>query len=1191
MRTATFLVVLLTAASLCAGSPGIILDTDFRSDVDDVGTLALLNALADNGECVLLGVIASQTGPYVVGAINAVNTWYGRGDVPIGLSGVDDQRFDDYYAPVIGNPANYPSTQSNATALDSTILYRRLLHTAADRSVIVVVIGGQTCVHRLLLSPADPEGDGSIGRSGRELVEAKVRKLVIMGGNFVDPNQREHNIALDVQAAQTVAESWPTPIVYSGFEIGRPVMTGGALTDPQKNPVAKAYELFPAGGVGTIASSSSYDQTALYCAVRGTQADDRTLWRLSEPGWVSFPDARTRFARSAWGRHRHLIRHAGDEEVAAVIEALMIQPPQRRRGSASAVRPPASSEYIITAYGATPDDDVHDTDAIQAALDAAARAGGGTVRIPRGRFVSGTIQLRDDVCLLFDEGAVLEGSADWRHYGSGRWHDALIVGENLRNVRIEGPGVVDGVACHNPKGEEGFRGPHAIRLNACRDIAIRGLTITRAGNYAILCLDCTGAELADLTIRGGHDGLHAQACTDFRVRDCDVRTGDDCFAGCDNTDFEIVNCKINSSCNGFRLGCVNLAVRDCTFWGPGEYAHLISARRGTPRTNMLSAFVHFAPADRRPRLPSDNWSIENCRMDNVDVVYAYDFERGGWQTGQPAGRIRLHNVHAEKVARPLQVLGDADRQFELTLDTVSIAMREDRADQEVLNLTRIGALRLRNVTLRNNGAKPVLRATDGNLVQLAGVTVLPENDEPYVFEEIAAIRTTDADRLQPYAANPYYWQYQGKPVLLLGGSWQDNLFNHPIGLERHLDLLQSVGGNYVRNVMSHRNEGNVFPYKQVDGKFDLDQWNEEYWRRFDNFLKLTHERDIIVQIEVFDRHDVSADHQTYGGWSKHPFNPANNTTYSSEESRLPTAITTTPSLGHPFFITVPALQNNELVLRYQRAYVDKMLAISLTYPHVLYCIQNESSQELAFGDYWAEHVLHRAREGGQTVYLTDMRNNWDISHAEHHHIYDHPDRFNFLDVSQNGWQSGQTHYDRLLHVRRYIAQAPRPINTTKIYNRGGDEESVARFFRIVFAGGASARFHRPHPLEGAGDHEKTSEYGLGLSPRAQVVIRSARMLTGAMDIFTCEPRNDLLGERQEDEAYCLARPGREYAVYFPDGGQVKLDVSAAQGAWQVRWLDIDRSAWQGSRIVGGGGSLDLQAPGKGHWAALIQPQQ
>jgi hypothetical protein len=539
-----------------------------------------------------------------------------------------------------------------------------------------------------------------------------------------------------VEAAQTVADSWPTPIVYSGFEIGRPVMTGGAMTQPEKNPVAKAYELFPAGGVGTIASSSSYDQTALYYAVRGLEADGLKLWQLSDPGWASFPEARTRFARSAWGRHRHLIRQATDEQVAAVIEALMIQPPKRRGQGTSAVQPSASSEHLITDYGARPDDDTHDTAGIQAALDAAARAGGGTVRIPRGRFISGTIQLRDDVRLVFEEGAVLEGSADWRDYGAGRWHDALIVGENLRNVRLEGPGLIDGVACHNPKGEEGFRGPHAIRLNLCRDIVIRDLTITRAGNYAILCLHCTGAELSNLTIREGHDGLHAQACHGFKVRDCDIRTGDDCFAGCDNTDFEIVRCQINSSCNGFRLGCVNLVVRDCKFWGPGEHPHLISARRGAPRTNMLSAFVHFAPADRRPRLTSDQWLIENCQIDNVDFVYAYDFERGGWQTGQPAKRIMMRNVQADRVARPLRVLGDADRQFELTLENVSISLREDRASQEVLNLARFGTLRLHQVTLRNDGTQPVLRARAGNAVELDQVNPQPANPNAFALEEI-----------------------------------------------------------------------------------------------------------------------------------------------------------------------------------------------------------------------------------------------------------------------------------------------------------------------------------------------------------------------------------------------------------------------------------------------------------------------
>jgi purine nucleosidase len=284
-------------------------------------------------------VIASQTGPHIVGAINAINTWYGRGAIPIGLSPRDDQRFTDHYAPVIGDPRRYPSTQSNATAPDSTTLYRRLLHESPDQSVKIVVIGSQTCVRLLLDSAADHEGDGSIGRDGRALVEAKVSGLYLMAGNFTDSNHREHNIMLDLESAQRVAADWPTPIVYSGFEIGHPVITGGRMTNPERNPVAKAYELFPAGGVGTIAGSASFDQTMLYYAVRGVMADDVRLWRISQTGTATFPDGRTVFTPDPNGRHRHLIADAPPETVAHVIETLMIEPvgPQTVSGGFSSV--------------------------------------------------------------------------------------------------------------------------------------------------------------------------------------------------------------------------------------------------------------------------------------------------------------------------------------------------------------------------------------------------------------------------------------------------------------------------------------------------------------------------------------------------------------------------------------------------------------------------------------------------------------------------------------------------------------------------------------------------------------------------------------------------------------------------------------------------------------------------------------
>lgn len=309
--------------------PRVIIDTDLRSDVDDAGTLAMVNALADREECELVGVIASQTGPAIVSAIDAINTWYGRGHVPVGLSPIDDQRFRDPYAPTIGDPQQYPSTQRNDTAPESTALYRRLLNQAPDDSVVIVVIGAQTCVRLLLESPADAEGDASINRTGQELVRDKVRLLAIMGGNFADPDAQEHNINLDRPAADAIANHWPTDILYCGFEIGRAVRTGGRMQDPASNPVAKAYELYPgAGGRGKIGSSPSYDQATAYAAIRGVNHGGTTLWELSEPGTVSFPGGLTRFEAAPDGRHRYLEEKAPTTRVEQVIEDLMVQPPR-----------------------------------------------------------------------------------------------------------------------------------------------------------------------------------------------------------------------------------------------------------------------------------------------------------------------------------------------------------------------------------------------------------------------------------------------------------------------------------------------------------------------------------------------------------------------------------------------------------------------------------------------------------------------------------------------------------------------------------------------------------------------------------------------------------------------------------------------------------------------------------------------
>ena len=436
----------------------------------------------------------------------------------------------------------------------------------------------------------------------------------------------------------------------------------------------------------------------------------------------------------------------------------------------------------------------------------------------------------------------------------------------------------------------------------------------------------------------------------------------------------------------------------------------------------------------------------------------------------------------------------------------------------------------------------------------------------------------DEARIQPCAKNRSYWQYKGKPVLLLGGSVEDNLFQIP-QLAAHLDTLAACGGNYVRCTMSSRDEGNVWPFAAAAGKagqYDLDRWNPEYWRRFEAFLAETAKRDVIVQIELWATFDYYRD-----VWDRNPFNPKNNVTYGEKDSRLPTRVPDHPTRrGNDFFRSPPAAKDLKLVRKYQERFVAKLLSYSLKYGHVLYCMDNETSVTPAWGAYWSAFVRAAAAKAGRHVETTEMWDKWDLAHAQHSATFDHPELYSFVDISQNNHQKGQTHYDNALKQRLRIAKRPRPLNNVKIYGADGgrfgdSRDGVERFWRNIFAGLASARFHRP-------------DSGLGLSPRAQQMLRGARAVTAEIDVFSCRPQSDLLGDRQPNEAFCLADPPKEFAVYFPRGGQVTLDTGRARRELAVRWYEIDKGRWRPAQSSAGGGKLSLKAPDKGQWAVVVK---
>lgn len=444
--------------------------------------------------------------------------------------------------------------------------------------------------------------------------------------------------------------------------------------------------------------------------------------------------------------------------------------------------------------------------------------------------------------------------------------------------------------------------------------------------------------------------------------------------------------------------------------------------------------------------------------------------------------------------------------------------------------------------------------------------------------------TTADEGLQPWKDNSWYWSFNGKPVLLLGGSDDDNLFQWPEEkLRSQLDRLEESGGNVIRNTMSDRKDKGfeLYCFKRLDnGKYDLNEWNVDYWDRFERMLSETAKRNIFVQIEIWDRFDY-VDQKGPDRWQIHPYNPRNNVNYTYDESGFAKRYPDHPGANkQPFFFTTPKQRHNSAVLRYQRRFVNKLLDHSLKYGHVLYCVDNETNGEEEWGRYWAQFVKQRAAKEHKAVYVTEMWDDWNLAAERHKRTFDHPDLYDFVDVSQNNHNKGQQHWDNFLHVKKYLAGQPRPMNTTKTYGATGnkfghnDQDAVERFWRHLLAGAASIRFHRP-------------DAGLGLNEKAVACIRAARKLEALIPLWSVEPAPELLSQRDANEAYVAAEKDGALAVYFPAGGNVQLDLSAVTGLLTVHWININTGEYGDQEEITGGGSVTLSSPGAGNWAAAI----
>jgi len=491
-----------------------------------------------------------------------------------------------------------------------------------------------------------------------------------------------------------------------------------------------------------------------------------------------------------------------------------------------------------------------------------------------------------------------------------------------------------------------------------------------------------------------------------------------------------------------------------------------------------------------------------------------------------------------------------------------------------------------------------------------------------IFLVLTIVLTFSSSAFAQIAVDGRYWKYDGRGVLLLGG-WnhghnpfidhdtdndKDNRgVSTPAQIKQAMDELAAAGGNCLRCVldpgMAAGTQGFDFCAKSGT-QYDLNTMAGPFWTRIEMFIAEADKRDIIVQIELWDRFDLIDG--SWGSWPVSPWNPKNNLNYTTASSGLAASygsFGSHPFLrgvpGHPEYENAPKArkQKYDLVRSFQDKFVDKLLSITLQNGNVLYCMNNETHADPAWGKYWMKFIKRKASVQGKNVPTTDMFDDVYRAGDSRGLTYQLANRkeYDYLDVSQaNSRHADEAHWDKVKWIADAAKKANPPylLHMTKIYGNdlalngkpwsrfkpGDSDNGIEEWWRNLLAGMAGVRFHRP-----------TS--GIGLYAEAKNCIRATRKVETRVKFWDVEPRQDLLTNRQSDEAYLAANPGKAYILYFTKngGGAVGLKLNSfPDTTFELRWVDVGTGNWGASKTISGGRTVTIDRPNaSSHWVATI----
>lgn len=296
---------------LCEEKRSVILDTDIGPDCDDAGAIALLFELKDKYGIPLLGINNCTSNIYGNSAIKAICEYYGLDEPKVGCHKNGTPILPDnskYSREITKQFCKYEN--SAVTATDELDFYTELLTGAEDDSVVIITIGMFTSIAAAL--DKDPV-----------LFNKKVHAIVSMAGKY--PSGKEFNISTDPISAQTVLEKFKNLMVFSGFEVGKSILTGFPFND-ENNPVNEAYRLHTDMQAPPYISPS-FDLTAVQYAFEG----NGEFYALSKPQDIKVDiNGNMKTEKNKFSNRYFIIRKADPESIADYYNSLLTKKPAEK---------------------------------------------------------------------------------------------------------------------------------------------------------------------------------------------------------------------------------------------------------------------------------------------------------------------------------------------------------------------------------------------------------------------------------------------------------------------------------------------------------------------------------------------------------------------------------------------------------------------------------------------------------------------------------------------------------------------------------------------------------------------------------------------------------------------------------------------------------------------------------------------